>query len=266
MNRRARRSLPVLATAASLLALAVAGCGGGGGEVSSLPKNVSRAEVSWGQPGGDPKALVILLPGGGWQRSPSQYEDQKTAAKSLQQEGYATVAVQYDEGARGFRQIEDVYRTARKHYPKLPICATGISAGGHLALMLATREPDLACVVGLSAPTDLTTLAAQDPQGQEAYNAAVAAFGKDQLARYSPVRYANRIKAKVLLFVAATDPLDPVAQGRELTEALPGAQLVVLPPGPDPAVWAHGGGVQPNAQEDVVKRDLDFIDQATGGG
>ena len=87
----------------------------------------------------------------------------------------------------------DVYNAARQRYPDLPICAVGISAGGNLALNLATREPDLDCVVALSAPTDLTTVARQDPKGEEAYKAAVAAFGKDALVKFSPVRHADAI-------------------------------------------------------------------------
>jgi acetyl esterase/lipase len=254
--------------AALVVLLVLAGCGGG----SSKPQAgkfsgaaVGGARVSVGDPSGKPVGVVLLIHGGGWQRSDSQYAEQKANAKALQNQGYATVAIGYDEGAKGFQQVVDVYKQARKQYPDLPICASGISAGGHLALMLATREPDLACVVALSAPTDLTTLAAQDPQGEEAYNAAVTAFGQDQLAKFSPVRYADQIKAKVLLIIAKTDPIDPVAQGPELARALPGAEVVLLPSGPVPVAWAHGGGVQPDAQNIVIQREFDFLKQATQG-
>jgi dipeptidyl aminopeptidase/acylaminoacyl peptidase len=252
-----------LIPAVLLLLFALAGCGGsdGGGTTPPLPDKVAGAPVTWGEPsGGNPKAVVMLIHGGGWQPSRFEYEGQKEAGKSLNGQGYATVAIAYDTGAKGFKQIVATYRVARKHYPDLPICANGISAGGHLALMLATREPDLACVETLSAPTDLTTLAQQDPSGDEGYQAAVEAFGRDQLAKFSPARYADRIKARVLMVIAASDPAAPVAQGEELADALPGAQLMVVPPGPVPVPWAHFGGVQPDAQDQVLKRQLDFLD------
>jgi dipeptidyl aminopeptidase/acylaminoacyl peptidase len=244
-----------------LLLFALAGCGGSdGSEITKLPKEVKGAPVTWGEPsGGNPKALVMLIHGGGWQPNRAEYEGEKAAGKALNGQGYATVAIAYDTGARGFKQIVATYRVARQHYPNLPICANGISAGGHLALMLAIREPDLACVETLSAPTDLTTIAQQDPSGDEGYQAAVEAFGPRQLARWSPVRYADKIKAKVLMVIAASDPVDPVAQGEELAHALPGSQLMVVPPGPVPVPWAHFGGVQPDAQAQVLKRQLDFL-------
>lgn len=251
-------------TAAVLILVVIAGCGSDsnsdGEGTSPLPHKVAGAPVTWGKPfTGTPKAVVMLIHGGGWQPSPSGYEGEKTAGEALSKEGYATVAIAYDAGAKGFKQIVATYKVARKHYPNLPICANGISAGGHLALMLAIREPDLACVETLAAPTDLTTIAQQDPSGDEGYQAAVRAFGARQLARWSPVRYADKIKAKVLMVIAASDPVDPVAQGQELADALPGAQLMVVPPGPVPVTWAHFGGVQPDAQAQVLKRQLDFL-------
>jgi dipeptidyl aminopeptidase/acylaminoacyl peptidase len=248
----------MLATALVVLS-AAAGCGGdddGDGEI------VGAARVTWDAPP-DPKGVVMLIHGGGWQRSDAGYEDQIENAKNFRDQGYATVAIGYDEGATGFRQVVDVYTEARGRYPNLPICASGISAGGNLALMLAVREPELDCVVTLAAPTDLTTLAKQDAEGDEASQAAIDAFGRDQLAKFSPARYADRISAKVLMIEAESDPINPPDQGRELERALPGAELLVLPPGPVPVPFAHFGGVQPDAEEIVIERVFDFLEQAT---
>jgi dipeptidyl aminopeptidase/acylaminoacyl peptidase len=268
MSRSTARA--VLVAAALSFLLGMVGCGSTQQQeqqdVKFRAADVGGARTSAGEPAaGNPKGVVLLIHGGGWQRSDSEYATEKASAKDLQAQGYATVAIGYDEGATGFEQILDVYKQARKQWPGLPICASGISAGGNLALMLATREPDLACVIALVAPTDLTSLAAQDPTGDEAYAAAVTAFGQDQLAKFSPVRYADRIKAKVLEIVAETDPLVPADQGRELARALPGTELLVLPPGPDQVVWAHGAGVQPDAQDAVITREFNFLAQATQG-
>jgi acetyl esterase/lipase len=255
-----------LLTAFLLLLIGAAGCGGNGDD-NGPDSNFGGARVSWGEPAnGHPKAVVMLLHGGGWQPSPAGYEGEKKSAPILQDRGYATVAIGYDAGTKGFRQVVAVYKEARRQYPDVPICASGISAGGHLALMLATREPDLSCVMALSAPVDLTTLAEQDPEGEESYEAAVKAFGTRKLATFSPVRYADRIRAKVLLIQAEDDPVVPVEQADELKRALPDAEVLILKTGDIPAVFAHGGGVQEDAQNTVIEREFNFLDQATGGG
>jgi acetyl esterase/lipase len=252
----------VLAGAALSLLLTTVGCGGNGPGPGDA--KVGGARVSWGEPsGGDPTAVVMLIHGGGWQRSDSGYREQQSNAQYMQQQGYATVAIGYDEGAKGFKQVVDVYKAAHQRYPDLPVCAVGISAGGNLALMLATREPDLACVIALSAPTDLSTVAQQDPSGDEAYRAAVDAFGKNRLATFSPIRYVDKIKARVLLIAADSDPVVPAGQSRELAQALPGAQLLILPSGPDPAEFAHFGGVQSNATNTVIAREFAFLKEVS---
>jgi dipeptidyl aminopeptidase/acylaminoacyl peptidase len=253
--------------AAAIAILVVAGCGGGGGgEGDLLPKTVDGARVSWGLPDGHPAGLVMLIHGGGWKASANGYEQQKANAEVVQREGYATVAIDYAEGARGYRQVVSVYGAARRRYPGLPVCAVGISAGGNFALTLAAQEPDLDCVIALSAPTDLTTIAQQDPDGDEAHRAAIETLGRKELRAFSPALRAGRIRAKVLLIAADTDPVVPAAQSRELARALPGAQLLDLPAGAAPAEFAHFGGVQPGAQNTVIDREFAFLRSATRSG
>ena len=48
----------------------------------------------------------------------------------------------------------------------------GVSAGGHIALMLAVRNPDVACVMSLAGPTDLPALRTES-NGLAAYQLAV---------------------------------------------------------------------------------------------
>jgi acetyl esterase/lipase len=253
-------------TALSILSVAV-GCGGESHDDRVRNPNIAGARVAWGEPpGGDPVGVVMLIHGGGWERDDTGYEEQRKNAENFERRGYVTVAIGYDKGARGFRQIDAVYEEVRERYPELPVCASGISAGGHLALMLATREPELDCVIALAAPTDLTTLGEQDPSGDEGYKAAVDAFGANRLARFSPIRYADRIKADVLLIVAESDPVALPEQSRELAEALPGAELLILPPGPIPVPWAHFGGVEEGAEDVVIDRGFDFLDAATQAG
>jgi acetyl esterase/lipase len=255
------RLLPALALGL-IVALAVVGCGGGN-DIDINPGTPKPRAVKWGKPTGgeDPKGVVILLHGGGWQPNRFAYEGEMPLAEELQERGYATVVVGYDAGERGFREIEGIYSKASKRYRGLPICVHGISAGGTYALLLAAREPRLDCVVGMVTPTDLTTLKEQG--SDEVYDLAVTAFGEDELADWSPVNVADRIRAKVLLIPAQTDRFVPIAQAREFARARPATDLYVIPAGSTPVDWLHGAEVSSTGALEGVDRGFDFIEQST---
>ena len=246
---------------ALMMTLAMVGCGGSD---ETHPAD-GKPFVKWGKPAGEtPTGVVILLHGGGWQPNPRAYPGELTLASTLQGLGYATVVVGYGEGAEGFREIEQVYSQAQRRYPDLPICVHGISAGGNLGLMLASREPDLTCVADIAGPADLTSLKEQG--GTEAHDLAVEAFGEDQLCRWSPIKYADRIKAKVLMVLAQTDPIVPVAQGREFTRARPETQLFVVPAGSTPDPVLHNATVTPAGAQAANQLTISFLAQAMQGG
>jgi acetyl esterase/lipase len=240
-----------LALGAVVLALALCGHAPPAAANGPVPPR-----LAWGEPDRrDPSALVILLHGGGWKANPNGFEVQAQIAKAVQRWGYATAAVGYSGGVQGLREIVAVYETARRRYPGIPVCAVGDSSGGHLALMLAARKPSLDCAVDRVGPTNLASLAAQG--ATVAHEAAVDAFGAGGLERFSPVRYAARIEANVLMILAENDPVIPVAQGSELMSVLPSAELVVLPPGQ--ATWFHGSSVTEPALERAKRLPLLFV-------
>jgi alpha-beta hydrolase superfamily lysophospholipase len=253
---------PLIAVAL-LIALAVAGCGGR--EIDINTSNPKPREVKWSNPAGnqDPQGVVILLHGGGWQPNHFAYEAEMPLAKVLQKRGLATVVVGYDEGEKGFREVEGIYEKVKKRYPKLPICVHGISAGGTLGLMLAAQEPGLTCVVGLVTPTDLTTI--EDQGGKTVHDLAVTAFGADDLSSWSPALVANQIEAKVLLLPAQTDPVVPIEQAHEFVRKRPSTQLYVIPAGPTPVDYLHGADTTPSGAKAAIERGFDFIEQQTGG-
>jgi acetyl esterase/lipase len=183
-----------------------------------------------------------MIHGGGWAgQSAAGLQSQAVIAQIYQRLGYETLAFDYRRGAQGIRDAEMFYRLARRRVgPNLPICALGPSAGGHISLMLAVLNPDLACVIDFAGPTDLIALASQ-PGGAGAYRLALYAFGRGKLGAYSPVLDVKSIRARVMLVYAQNDPIVPVAQGQEMAAALPSAQLIVLPPGPVGFVHSHGG-------------------------
>jgi acetyl esterase/lipase len=196
----------------------------------------------------------MLIHGGGWSGiNPAAFQSEVAIAPIFNALGFETMAIEYRKGALGVHDIQAAYDRARKRFGrKLPICAVGPSAGGHLALMLAVRNPSLACVISQAGPSDLPALKTQ-PGGDGAYKLATEAFGDNAsvLAANSPALHASSIKAKVMLVYAANDPVVPVAQGEEMKRADPSATLIVLPPGT--ATFVHTGvGVSP-AQSGVSK-------------
>jgi acetyl esterase/lipase len=226
---------------AALLVL-FAGCGGSSSSTSSNHPLGPQPRAVWGGPSGGakPKALIILVHGGGWKGiDPTAFNTTLDIAKLIQRLGFETLTVDYRGGAEGIADVDSFYRQARRRVgPHLPICAYGASAGGHISLMLAVQNPDLNCVIDLAGPSDLPALA-HDHGGRSAYQIALQAFGRSPLAALSPALHAGSIKAKLLLVYAANDPLVPVAQGREMARADPRAQLIVLPPGS--AGFVHTG-------------------------
>lgn len=244
--------------------LAVGGAVARGSKSHQPPKRQAQPAAEWGMPAsGHPRALILLIPGGGWEATgATQIRNQLTGLiASFRGLGYETLAFGYRAGAQGIRDGEMFYRLARKRVgPKLPICALGLSAGGHIAMMLATMDPRLACVVDVAGPADLPALAKQ-PGGTFGYQLAVKAFGTGQLTAYSPALHARSIRAKLLMLFAQNDPIVPVAQGQDMARALPGSQLIILPPGPVPFVHS---GVAASPYQTALKTVETFVAQATG--
>lgn len=245
----------------------IAGCGGG-----SPPAATSGAkpQAIWGEPlnGRPAKGLLILIHGGAWSGlSRKALRSEVALSPIFRRLGFATLSVDYRQGAEGISDVEHFYRQARRRVgPHLPICAYGVSAGGHIALMLAVRNPDMACVIDVAGPTDLETLARQ-PGGQTGYGIAESAFGSGLLASLSPAQHAGSIRAKLLLVYAGDDRLVPVEQGVEMHHAVPGSELIVLPPGRAPFVHTGIGapvaktGVDAAAKARAGVREVGFLEQ-----
>jgi acetyl esterase/lipase len=264
--------------AGTLLVWATTGCGSTGGRRSTTTAPSSSRGVaapasrsSWGKPLGRTRAraLLLLIHGGGWKGDDTpSYESMVAIAPMYERLGYETLTIDYRGGPLSVEDAESFYRLARERVgPRFPICALGPSAGGNIALLLAVRNPDLACVIDLAGPTDLVSLANQ-PGGTNGYALAVHAFGRAGLAANSPALHASAIRAKVLLVYAENDPIVPLAQGREMAKALPGSRLIVLPPGPISFVHSIGragtdSGVSDAAYNAAQAAGVAFLAEAT---
>jgi hypothetical protein len=207
--------------------------------------------------GAPAKGVMLIFHGGGWYIvGPNAVGVARAEANVWRARGWATFNIDYR--ACSGAMLSDViwaYEMARLVSNGRPVCASGASAGGHLALLLASQRP-LACVINQSGPSDLVALPTQtayDPVSggtQTAgpiwnYNLAVAAFGVDQLLSLSPSSASATITARVLQASAANDPFIGAAQALSLQTLLqllrPTAwnQVYSLASGTVP--WVHTG-------------------------
>jgi acetyl esterase/lipase len=268
----------------------VVGCGGGNGTTDSAPVPRSSTAVTvpagriqniggapglpkavWGAPtdGQKSRGVLMMIHGGSWAGiSASQFKTMQATATVFQGLGFETFTVDYRSGAQGVTDVDNLYRDARREVgPKVPICAAGISAGAQIALMVAIRNPGLACVLDLAGPTDLPAFK-MEPGGATLYRVILDRFGTGPLEQYSPALHGSSIKAKVLMIYAEDDPLVPVAQGRAMARADPAAKLIVLPPGSAPFVHtgvgapAQASGVDPKAYATAESAEVRFLEDA----
>jgi acetyl esterase/lipase len=187
-----------------------------------------------------PAGLVIVLHGGDWLGGNGVgIAIVRPWAQWFNRRGWTALNADYDSGAPALGEIAALYDRWRARLgPRAPICAAGQSAGGHLALMLASIRPFLDCVIAEAAPTDFPLLAASSRSGAVAAAQVARTMLGDPVA-WSPVHWAKRIRAPAALSYATDDPLVPLSQGRVLARRLHGATVTVLRPGPIPWVHTH---------------------------
>lgn len=177
-----------------------------------------------------PRGVMLVIHGGGWANvGPYEVASVRAQANRWRERGWSTVNIDYRACGQSVGDVLWFYDRTRQVSGSLPICAHGMSAGGHLALMIAALRPTLACVVGEGAPTNLTTVGGQtafDPatggvqsDGPEMlYRRVSAAFGEEHLPEHSPALFP--LRTRVLAATAAADPLVPFAQAVELEAAM----------------------------------------------
>ena len=107
------------------------------------------------------------------------------------------------------------------------ICVGGASFGAYSAMMGAAREPDLyACVVGMFGIYDMTLMErAGDVRQRNSgtyYLRRVIGNDREALKQRSPVTFADRIKARVMLVHGGRDRRAPPAHTHRMRDALEG--------------------------------------------
>lgn len=184
--------------------------------------------------------VVITIHGGAWLAVGAvPMNAMRPEVERFSSRGFQVVNITYRPGLAGVGDVLAAYDRARARVGRrTAICALGHSAGGHLALMLAARRPNLACVVAKAAPTDLPSLGGS-LQAEQARAYAVGAFGAEGLAHYSPARLSSRVPA--LLVNAREDAVIPPSQLRRYRRRHRNSEAMVLRAGSERFV--HVGGV-----------------------
>jgi dipeptidyl aminopeptidase/acylaminoacyl peptidase len=169
---------------------------------------------------------MLLIHGGAWTTvGEAARHSMDGDAHRFRALGWSTEELDHRRGAKALIDVIAAYdRLRRRVGHGTPICAYGASSGGHLALMLASRRPDLACVIAEGAPTDLPTLTG--PVAEYAHRYFDHAGG---LAAWSPAR--RTISTRVLLVHAVEDDVVSVDQAARFTSAYPATRVIELAPG-----------------------------------
>lgn len=180
--------------------------------------------------GDEPRGIVWLLCCGAW-RPPETYgidldrraERRAFGALDWTRRGYVAASFAAHGEETAVDEAVAAYDRLRSEYPDVAICAVGESAGGHMALMVAARRPEVECVVAHSAPTALADLPDEPIPGVLALaprSLAVAAFGRRRLEELSPLGHADEIRASVHLAACSADRVVPASHSRRLARAL----------------------------------------------
>jgi acetyl esterase/lipase len=197
-----------------------------------------------------PVPAVVVIHGGGWMGGKRQ--DMAPIAKQVAAHGYVapTISYRFAPKHRFPAQIEDVkaaVRYLRAHAKELnidpeKIGAMGVSAGGHLSMMLGTMDsgdglegnggnPEqsskVQAVVNYVGPVNLIIDHYTDTQTQilTAFLGGPPKDKVDDCRRASPITYINKGDAPILSFFGTDDPLISYDQAFQITTALDDADV-----------------------------------------
>jgi acetyl esterase/lipase len=207
--------------------------------------------------GPGPHPLVVTLHGGFWKQAYDR-RHQRPLARDLVTAGVVVAAPEYRRvgGAGGWPATGDDVLAAFTALPRLldelgvatsTVTVTGHSAGGHLALWLASRATGIDHVVALAPVADLDA-AARDGLGGCATQALLGGTPvevPDAYASADPLHLLGSADpaTRVTVLHGTSDDVVPVEQARTLAKRHPRVELVELDCGhfevidPESAVW-----------------------------
>jgi acetyl esterase/lipase len=203
---------------------------------AGAPAYVEVGLPSGAHEGAAPRGVMLVIHGGSWSATgPGAVQTMRPDADRWRALGWETVNLSYRPCGQSLDDALWFYDRAREWFgPDAAIAAIGTSAGATLALLLGANRLGLYSVVSQAGPTDLTRI-----QREGAYNAATglydqtnggrfvhnlgaAAFGEENLARFSPAALASPTlnATRVLQAFSADDHLVPYQQAADLAGAM----------------------------------------------
>jgi acetyl esterase/lipase len=195
-------------------------------------------------PAGPARGVVLIFHGGAWVAAgEGMLALTRPEARGLAAAGWIAHNLDYRPGARGLTDVVAAVRWARSRYPRKRLCLYGESAGGHLALVAASRVGGVACVVAQGAPTDLVRWTSDDARTSGMAVHARATFGRAAGTLANPMWLArhHRLDAtRVSLQHLAEDPMVELAQPQRFCRAHPACTVETIAPGETP--FTHGLG------------------------
>jgi len=236
----------------------------------------SQSAALWLPPGQGVHPVVVLIHGGCWLAEYSAPYIYPLAAR-LARDGYAVFVPEYrrvgEDGGGWPGTAADLAvaldALAGLDYPRLALERTivaGHSAGGHLALWLAARNPDLVRpplrivgALGIAAITDLEAYALGTNSCEVATPLLMGGLPEalpERYAQASPARL--RIDVPITLLRGGQDPI----VGADQASALPGARALEFEPA------GHFDWVHPGTPAYPVLRDalFELLGQALAEG
>ncbi len=207
-----------------------------------------------------PRGVMLLIHGGGWISNGSgAVQGHRPVADRWRARGWETVSLTYRACGKSLVDALWFHDKARAWFgPGAALCTTGGSAGGHLALAVASQRAGVYCAISQAGPTDLNTIkdqkaynaetgtADQTNGGRWVHNLGAAAFGLENLASHSPGAQVSPQLAntRVLQAFGVADPLVPYQQATDLHQTILAARpsaysrTVQMAAGPVPFVHA----------------------------
>ena len=219
-------------------------------------------------------AAVVFMVSGGWFSRWAPPEQLIPVFQPYLDKGYTMIAVRHGSSPRysipeALSDVRRSVRFVRKHASRFGIDAKrigvmGMSAGGHLSLMLGTTGDDgnaesqddvlqqssrVAVVIALVPPTDLRVAVWESPESLPAYrNFPALDLPLKKAADVSPLTKVTSDDAPALIIMGGKDDLVPAKHGEWISEAFQEHnvphKLIILPnAGHGLAGKAHQGRV-----------------------
>jgi acetyl esterase/lipase len=194
--------------------------------------------------GKQPQGVMIVIHGGAWLLTgDGAVASARPQARRYAKLGWRVHNIDHEPGLESYGSVVKKYDELERTYRKsrLPICAYGISSGGHLALLLAQARASLDCVIADAAPTDLVNY--NGGTEEVPVKTIIDTYLKPyfDLVAWSPAYSGARMRQPAILNYAENDPIVPVTQADALraTANTATTELNCLPAGT--VAFVHSG-------------------------